>query len=194
MARVSSKEEQQRDEFIQRQVSRMTHRDLQSACILKGMPFKDIVEKDHHGLVSWYFLNFELNENPQNLIEYDQWLEGQLEKKGYKKGDAMLSPSLRFSYTKGIDDSPVKTQRIQARESNKSTEPKSQQEHKVVQKDEITGVRVGTKKNLTFQLARKVPEIPIDKIIEQVIEAFPDAQDKSIKIWVKRARKPESNE
>jgi len=96
----------------------------------------------------------------------------------------------RFSYKAELPEVPqpvkkVETSRVQAEKPNKANIPKS--EKKPTEVDKETGVRKGTKKNLTYTLAKQ--KIPLEKVVKQVMKEFPEAQEKSIKIWYKRAIK-----
>ena len=174
-----------REDRINDVLSQMKHKDLQRACILKGLEPKYIVEWDHHKLAGWFYANFDNGENLLLLQEYDSWLEGQLQSRGYKKGDAILAPALRFGFTPDMDE-------IKGLQTPGAAAPLPKLE--VVEKpktkrlvDEVTGVYSGTKKNLTYTLTDE--GVAIDEIIKKVLEKFPDAQDKSIKIWHKRRLK-----
>jgi len=158
----------------------LKHRDLQKECIRRGMPFEEI-SGSHHKLVSFFYKNFERTQNESLLVEYDIYLEGILEKKGYKKGDALLSPALRFSYNGNIEQmnnpKDIKPKNLVP---NKDKKPKSEV-------DTTTGVRKGTKKAMTFDLA--YAKVDLDEVVTKVTAVFPDAQEKSIRIWYKKALK-----
>lgn len=167
-----------REDRIDRELSRMRHKDLQRACILKGLEFAKIVEFDHHDLSNWFFHHFDDAEDLSKLPEYDTWLEQQLQARGHKKGDAIMSPSLRFAFSPDMADIKPAVNKTPLLESV-SNEPKQKREA-----DPATGVISGTKKNLTYQLTDQ--GLPMDEIISKVKEAFPAAEEKSIKIWHKR--------
>lgn len=169
-----------REDRINRALSRMKHKELQQACIMRGLEFDKVVEFDHHDLANWYFHHFEDPEDISKLPTYDNWIEEQLQLRGHKKGDAILSPSLRLGFTP--DMSTIKAPpapKLLAPAKNNSDEPKIKREA-----DPETGVLAGTKKNLTYQLTDQ--GMPIAEIIAKVKEAFPAAEEKSIKIWQKR--------
>lgn len=171
-----------REDRINRALSRMRHRDLQRECILRGLEFNKIIEFDHHGLANWFFEHFEDVEDLTRLTEYDLWIEAQLQERGHKKGDVILSPSFRFGFSPDMSEVKVlgiTTGRFQVTEPNTSAEPKMKREA-----DPATGVISGTKKNLTYQLTDQ--GLSIDEIIAKVKESFPQAEEKSIKIWQKR--------
>lgn len=170
-----------REDKIDRALSRMRHKELQQACIMRGIEFEEVVEFDHHDLANWFFHHFDNAEELAKLDEYDIWLEQKLQERGHKKGDAILSPSLRFGITPDMTKikPSIAAGKIQTSEPNISTEPKIKREA-----DPSTGVITGTKKNMTYQLTDL--GIPLSEIIEKVKDSFPDAQEKSIKIWHKR--------
>lgn len=163
-----------------RELTTMKHRDLQRACIVRGIEFQDVVGLSHPNLVSWFIKNFENSQDDNLLIGYDAWTEEQLLKRGYKVGSLLLAPSLKFSYVGDIEqmDKP----KLIKSSSNAPV---------VIKKEKSTiteaGVRSGTKKALTYEFALK--GITIGETVKQVIMVFPDAQEKSIKIWYKRALK-----
>lgn len=177
--------DESREDRINRVLAHMKHRDLQRACILKGLEFKLIVEYDHHKLANWYYKNFGEPEDLHHLEEYDIWVENVLQEQGYKKGDAVLAPAFRFGFSpevngmKGIQTPGAATPPMKSEVEDK---PKTK---RVV--DESTGVYSGTKKNLTYTLTNE--GLGIEEILKRVLEKFPEAQDKSIKIWHKRRLK-----
>lgn len=167
------------NERAMRELSKMRHRDLQRACIVRGLPSQELVDFDHWRLVQWFTKNFENNQDEKLLLDHDLWVEEQLKEHGYTNGDALLSPALRFSYIGNIE------------EMEKPKSPKPQIAIKINKVkstiDEITGIRSGTKKALTYELA--LMGKGIDEIIKKVKEKFPEAQDKSIKIWARKSLK-----
>lgn len=169
------------EDRINRELAMMKHKDLQAACISRGLEFDNVLKFSHHDLANWFYKNYERSENPQLLNEYDAWVEEQLQKRGYKKGDAIMSPHLRLGFVPPMSDIPEP--RIIKPENSENNKPKIVKTEKR-KKDESTGVYSGTKKNLTYQLTDEGKTT--EEIIKAVIEKFPDAQEKSIKIWIKR--------
>jgi len=164
-----------------RELSNMKHRDLQRACIVRGMPSQDMVESDHHKLVSWFIENYDNTQSEELLINHDGWVEEQLIARGYKKGDVLLSPALRFSYVGNIEE--IEKPKIIKPHNEKEKPPNERKEKSTV--DVNTGIRTGTKKALTYQLT--ISGLSIGEVIKGVKNKFPEAEDKSIKIWFKRA-------
>lgn len=167
-----------------RELSAMKHKDLKIACVLRGMPPEDVVKSDHHKLVSYFMKYYDNSQNENLLIEFDVFVEKELRRLGYKDGDAMLSPSLRLSYVRDFE-SIEKVKQLKP-----SSVVKTDKKEKAPV-DEDTGVRSGTKKAMTYSLAYEGKPIP--EIIKLVKKAFPDAKDKSISIWAKRAIKEKGN-
>jgi len=164
-----------------RELSSMKHRDLQRACILRGMPSQQMVESDHHKLVSWFIENYDNTQSEELLINHDGWVEEQLVARGYKKGDVLLSPALRFSYVGNIEE--IEKPKIIKIHNEKEKVHNEKKEKSTV--DVVTGIRNGTKKALTYQLT--ISGLSIEEVIKGVKNKFPEAEDKSIKIWFKRA-------
>ena len=162
----------------------LKHKDLQRECILRGMEPKDVVEGDHHKLVSFFYRNFDNTQDQQKLIEFDSWRQDELTRQGYLKDGELISPALRFSYVGNIEkmDKPVDIK------NTKKLVPKTKKPKAEV--NETTGVRKGTKKAMTFDLAYNGTDL--EETIKQVTAAFPGAEAKSIKIWHKRALKQQN--
>ncbi len=175
-----------KEEKILEKLAMLRHRDLQRECIMRGLEFQKVVEYDHNKLSSFYLKNYDQETQAGLLDQYDLWLEEELQKRGHKKGDAMLSPSFRMGFVdiKKIEG-PI---RESSRKKENPSEPKEIKPKR--EKDEDLGIIKGTKKALTYSLA--IAGKDIDDIITQVIAKFPDAKDKSIRIWAKRAVKENS--
>lgn len=181
-----SERDPDREDRINRALSKLRHKDLQRECILRGLEFQNIVDFDHHELSNWFYHNFEKPEELDRLSEYDAWIEQQLQDRGHKKGDAILSPSFRFGFSPDLEkiDGEVTTAFKTSVVLN--AVDKIEKEVKIKREvDQETGIKSGTKKNLTYQLQKK--GVSIEETIKQVLEAFPEAQEKSIKIWYKRS-------
>lgn len=149
------------------------YKELQRACLIRGMPFNDLVEGTHISLA--HFLRKEWNNplNEERLAEFDEWRHKIMRELG--KGD---EPYIRLAY---MPEQPEEGMKIKiAKEKPISDKPKRKF-------DESAGVMGGTKKHLTYtsQQAGKT----LEETIELVKNQFPDAQEKSISIWFKRAKK-----
>ena len=170
------------EDRVMRELQNMKHKDLQKACILRGMTSEEVVAKNHHDLVGWFHKNYENSQDPQRLVLHDAWVESQMVARGYTKGKEFLHPALRFGIPGDLEKvekvKEVKPEKAQKIPSAGKTTPT---------KNEKFNIRTGTKKELTFLLTEE--KIEIKEIIKQVKDAFPEAQEKSIKIWHKRALK-----
>jgi len=153
----------------------MRYKDLQSNCISRGMTPEDLVKGDINTLQTWLIINWDIPQNQLRLSEFDKWREIELEKAGFKG-----EPYVRLGYIGQID--PNSGEVIVINKSNKMlTKPKKRE------RDEETGIFKGTKKAYTCELSRQ--GIAITQIIEMVVDKFPGAKEKSIKIWYKRFKK-----
>ena len=152
-----------------RDQSNMNYKDLKRNCVARGIPFIEVPRGVPH-LSKWLYENRDNPINTDLLDDYDKWLEPQL------PDDSSNHPSLRLGYVGETDDdgNVTKVKRIKGLKKTKVKRERTDE-----------GIFAGTKKALTFQLAKE----GLDKadVIEQVLEAFPDAKSKSIGIWYKKA-------
>ena len=152
--------------------SNFRYRDLQRACIIRGMSPQQMVDGDIIRLQKWLSDNRHIPVNISLLDEFDLWREKLLEQK-YGKGE----PYVKLGYIGKVDEegTPVAT-----------FVPKPKKPKKHIEKDkELGGLWKGTKKHLTAECKKK--GMTLEKTIAAVLKQFPDAKDSSIKIWFKRA-------
>lgn len=150
----------------------MTLKDIKRECIIRGMPFEQVVNTDLPNLYYWWQNN---SQNPidQSLLDkYDDWLEGELAAIGQH---GLIHPSLRFNYVNKEEEVKKKTKVIKEKKPRKKRE-----------KNKL-GLYSGTKKAMTYESCHK--GWSLKKTIRKVKRAFPDAQEKSIKIWYNKATK-----
>lgn len=166
-----------------RELTNMKHKDLQIACILRGLPSADVVGFAHPKLVEWFVSNYDNGQDPDLLRQHDDWVEEQLKARGHKVGDVLLSPALRLGFV-GDVEKMEKPNSPKPKNAELSVTPHKKPKAVV---DEKTGVRSGTKKSLTYKLT--TDGVPLEDIILAVKKAFPGAEEKSIKIWRKRCLK-----
>lgn len=147
-------------------------RDLQRACIIRGMPPEELVNQDIYGLHR-YIQDHKNDDVDIDLLEdFDEWREKLLEEK-YGKGE----PFVRLGYIGKVDEEGKPVMVYQAK-------PKKPKKH--IEKDaEMGGLWKGTKKHLTMQC--KKDGLSLEKTVSKVIAQFPEAKESSIKIWYKRA-------
>lgn len=183
MSRQKTKtNESTHEDRVFRVLQNLTHRDLQRECVLRGLDSESVVEWSHHKLVSWFHEHFEDGQDFNRLTLHDTWVDSKLIERGYKRGDALLSPALKFGYTGDI----AKMDKVKSPKPENSVP--SRNKKPPVEVDAITKVRKGTKKSLTYDSAVK-EKLSLEDTIKRVKESFPDAEEKSIKIWYKRSLK-----
>lgn len=153
--------------------SDFTYKELKKCCIARGLEFEKAVSYDFPNLSNW-LVRHSLSEEDETKVEaFDNWLDDQLTKDG---NEYLVHPSLRLSY-------------LGNKNKTEEDEPKKEKVTKVrvkKEKDE-SGLYKGTKKSYTFELQKRGKTIQ-DTIIK-VTRKFPDAKEKSIKIWFNRSRK-----
>ncbi len=159
------------DEYGQVVFGNFRYRDLQRACIIRGMPPEDLVKGDIY-ILHRFIQDHKDDEVDLNLLEdFDEWREKKLDEMG-KKGE----PFVRLGYIGKVDEEGNPLMVFQ---------PKPKKPKKHIEKDSaMGGLWKGTKKHLTVQC--KKDGLSLDKTISKVMEAFPDAKESSIKIWYKR--------
>ncbi len=155
-------------------LTQMTYKDLKKAAVERGMSFDDVLAADFFGLNSYVHANFHRKPDPSLVEQFDDKLEELLLSRGQ---DQLVHPSLRLSYLGESSED----------EKPREVKPKIVKKAKVVRSKNSDGIYGGTKKALTYELAKKGRSI--ERTIAKVKRKFPDAADKSIKIWYKKALK-----
>lgn len=181
------------DDRIFEQLSLMKHRDMQKACILRGMPFEDVVKLDHDRLIGWLYKNWDNTESPTALVEYDIWLDTQLAARGHGINSPLRNPAFNFS----IKEPDFESNATPAPRINNGNMPKSSLSNSSLpnkpaktkrEKNPDWGIQTGTKKFLTYELTIE-DKMDLPTVIKKVRESYPIAEEKSIKIWFGRAKK-----
>jgi len=157
---------------------RMTYKQIKRECVIRGMAFDAVVEGDIPTLIYWFSSNYENDINSKLLDEYDAYIQQRMLMENPNLDASMLHPHLRLGYLGEADEEgEVKQRRIKGIPRKKRTRKKKTKQ----------GVYAGTKKALTYQL--QAEGINIEETVTKVIETFPEAAVKSIKIWYKRSEK-----
>lgn len=171
-----------------RELSKMRRKDLQLACVVRGLDFEKIPAFDQLQLISWFQDNYEKPQNHDLIALYDVWVDQELEKRGYPKGVSVRHPIFNLGIVPG--DGNWDKQAF----SNKPDKPKKEQvdkprsdKPKKERNESLGGLYMGTKKEMTFRLAKEGKSY--DEIVKLVTTQFPDANAKSIKIWMGRSKK-----
>tara|TARA_R110001632_G_scaffold228435_1_gene363612 strand:- start:607 stop:1104 length:498 start_codon:yes stop_codon:yes gene_type:complete len=149
----------------------MNFKTLQKEVIIRGYPFDKVSTGDHTILASFYIKNFKADTKESLLSEYDDYIEDLLKNRGLQT--AFTHPQLRYAFVSADKEDIVKTE-----------EPKKIKEKK---EKTVDGIYKGTKKALTFKLAKE--GLTKTETIEKVLETFPDASPKSMGIWYNKALK-----
>lgn len=165
--------------LIGRMGSAHTFRDAQRMAIVLGMPFIDMVNSDWGRLQS-YIHKSNNTPDPSLLDKYDDWMDEHLASLGYGEKDPMRSNKLRLGYL-GEDPETGEPKRKRVRGIPKPREKKAPRE-----RDEHNLIK-GTKKSYTFELTAKGYDI--ERIKRRVLKKFPDANEKSIKLWHTAAKR-----
>jgi len=155
--------------------SEFTFKELKKNCISRGLEFEKALSYDFPNLSNWLLKNAHVKETEELLDLYDDWLEAKLRADG---NDYLVHPSLRFRYMGSKDEDS---------DEEKPIKKEKEKVVKVKREKDVSGLYKGTKKQYTFDLQRNGKTI--DQVLTKVIRKFPDAKEKSIKIWFNRSRK-----
>lgn len=165
--------------LLGRMGSAHTFKDAQRMAVVLGMPFVDVVNSD------WRRLQFYINRanqapDPTLLDKYDDWMDEHLASLGYSEKDPLRSNRLRLGYL-GEDPETGEPRRKRVRGIPKpriKKAPRERDEHNLIK---------GTKKSYVFELTSKGYDI--ERIKRRVLKKFPDANEKSIKLWHTAAKR-----
>jgi len=157
----------------------MTYKDIKRQAIILGMPFPDATGTSIGTLLN--FINSTSNQpNPSLIDQYDEWMDFQLSERGYAKDDPLRSSRLRLGFLgEEKDDGSRRSKRIKGVKKPKDKKPKRVKDER--------GYVSGTKKSYTIELASRGYDI--ERITRRVLKKFPDANAKSISLWVRRYQK-----
>lgn len=151
----------------------MTYKDLKRHVVVRGMPFEEVVNGTSPSLTNWLYNNRDKSIDPTLLDSYDDFIDSKLRESG---AEDLIHPQLRLGYIGERDDEgkTTKTKRVKGIKKQKRKKEKT--------KD---GIFKGTKKALTFEFQQKGKTLK--STIRRVLKVFPDASEKSIKIWYKKS-------
>lgn len=163
--------------------NRMTYRDLKRQAIILGMPFPDACGCGIFGLIS-YIDHAKTEPDPTLIDKYDKWIEHQWDEIGLPANDPLRHPNLRLGFIGNEVDPETgevkqKQRRVPGLKKPKKGKPKTE-------KDSFGHVK-GTKKQYTWELAHKGYELP--RVIRRVLKKFPEANEKSISLWYRAAKR-----
>lgn len=163
-------------------LTQMTYKDLQRACIVRGMGFDDCLNTDVIGL-SNYFNRHHLEKGDLSLLDkFDEYVDKILEERGYDDKHPLRSHYLRLGYV-GEADAEGKVSKKKPRGVGLPKREKKKRERDA----SLGNIYSGTKKALTFKMQREGK--PLEETIAIVQKTFPEAVEKSIRIWYKKSQK-----
>lgn len=175
MARKKKEQSPEKTSFLRDSCHHDTYRDLQRKAVSLGMPFPDVPLAGVFGLLNYINRPDTPNPNPQLIYEYDKWVLEQLDNSGVPKDDALRSSRLRLGFVGEEDEEGNKIKRKRIPGIKLSKVKKSARE-----RDDFNLIK-GTKKSYTWELTKKGYDV--DRITRRVKKKFPDANEKSIKLW-----------
>lgn len=164
--------------LLSHQGMNMKYRDLKRRAVILGMPFPDACSAGVFDLIK--FINTSDNKPNKHLIdEYDEWMDQQLESLAYEKDNPLRSSKLRLGFLGEDENGEKKTRRVPGIRKPKTKKPPKE-------RDEFNLIK-GTKKSYVFQLVSKGRSL--ERTINLVKKKFPDANDKSISLWYRGAKR-----
>ena len=152
--------------------SELSYKDLKIECIVRGMNFPDVIKHDFFGLSNWLYNHMLVKPEQERLEEYDNWLDSELLKIGRPE---LVHRSLRLGYLDRGDD---EMKEVKVKEVKEKKEPR---------KKDVNGLYEGTKKSYTYDCQKRGRTL--EQTLIKVKRKFPDAKDKSIKIWFNKSKK-----
>lgn len=189
------REEKEKKERLDRQdraataLTRMRRNDLVKECVLRGLSPELAVNYDNLKLSSWFMEHLDDGQDLNRLQEYDEYVDKELDKRGAKKGESLRHPifKLGLGNMDDMDDKDtrktVNTTKVRPEKVDAEGKPKE----KRVKDESLGGIYSGTKKAATFECAKK--GIPLEETYNLVRAKFPEANEKSMKIWYNKALK-----
>lgn len=169
--------------------SNMKYPDIKGACIMLGMDFEDVANGDFCTLNSYFAENrHKTKPVKERLQQYEDWVENILLSKGYK-ADNPLVKYKQFSNAPEEDEEEGKLKAALIKKVGVKKEPKAKRE-----KTEF-GIFAGTKKDYVYKKAKLYNEKGFEydralkRTIRKTMDKFPDAKEKSIRIWFRKISK-----
>lgn len=158
-------------------LGQMKIKELKQACIVRGMPFREVTESDVWALQSFLLNNWIVISDRTLLNDYDEWFEKELKEEGLKE---LIHPLLRMGYM-GEDEEGNEVRRQIKNFAISNVKSKKEQA--------LFKPKKGSKKALVYMLIRNNPKIDTDTLIDRLTQEYPDVSIGSIKSWASRARK-----
>lgn len=166
--------------FLGASARHMKYKDIKRKAIALGMPFPDSVNCTIFDMLK--FIDQSTNKPDKSLIDkYDEWVDAHMDEIGITKDNPLRSYRLRLGFLGEEDEEGVrKTRRVRGMK-------KPKKEKKAPREKDALGLVKGTKKAYTFFLTSKGHSL--DRVTRRVKEKFPEANDKSISLWYRAAKR-----
>lgn len=178
MARKKTSHNDDKTSFLRNSSLHGTYKDLQRKAISLGMPFPDVPGSGVFDLIS-YINNSNNKPDPSKIDEYDKWLQHHFDLKGIPQDDPIRNSRLRLGFLGDEDENgKIRRKRVPGIKKQSIKKPRERDEFKLIK---------GTKKSYTYELTKKGYDL--DRVIRRVKKKFPEANDKSIRLWYRACLK-----
>lgn len=163
-------------------INNLRYRDMKRECIIRGMEYDKVLDGTVPKLTNWLRNHFHDELKHDLLNGFDEYQEKLIREAMEAKGqnpDDVIHPSLRLGYVAetDADGNVIKRKRVRTLVKKKKKKRERTED----------GIFQGTKKAMTYSLQQEGLEKA--EVITMVMEAFPDASEKSIGIWFNKSRK-----
>lgn len=161
-------------------LTRGTWKDLKRQAITLGMPFPDACGCSIGALMNYINRSDNPEPNPELINEYDKWRIKRFDETGVPEDDPVRNSRLRLGFISEENENGevTKKKRVPGISKTKFKKPRERDEFNLLK---------GTKKSYTFELTKKGYDL--ERIIRRVQKKFPEANEKSIKLWSRAAQK-----
>lgn len=183
MAKRDKKEKKapskEKSNFLGASGRNMTYKDLKRKAIILGMPFPDACSAGVFDLLG-YINNSEEKPDKSLIDKYDDWMDKQLENIGYSKDNPLRSSRLRLGFLgEEGENGQRKIKRVPGiKKPREKKPPRERNEFNLIK---------GTKKSYVWELTSKGYDI--DRVIRRMKKKFPEANEKSINLWYRMAKR-----
>lgn len=143
------------------------------------MPFPDACSAGVFDLLH-YIQSSEERPDKSLIDKYDDWMDKQLETIGYSKDDPLRNSRLRLGFLgEEGENGQRRTKRVPGIKKPREKKPPRE-------RDEFNLIK-GTKKSYVWELTAK--GFDIDRIIRRMKKKFLEANEKSINLWYRMAKR-----
>lgn len=177
----SNNQKDRRPEY--QEVNMMNHKALMRAVVSRGLDFQLAIDYDDLQKANWFINNYyDTHPNPKLIDEFDEYRHQVFLANGRtpKKEPWYFDARTNYGFVGEVNEDTGKTKERRIKGFKKKLVLKKE-------KDKSFNIFKGTKKSLTYDCC--VRDIPIDETIDIVTKSFPEALEKSIRIWYSRAKK-----